>query len=374
MGEQVLVTGGAGFIGSHIVDALLARGHRVRVFDNLNPQVHGSAGTVPAYLSPEAEFIKGDVRDLDALRRALSDVEVVFHEAAAVGVGQSMYEIREYTEVNALGVANLLHLLANEKHRVRKVIVASSMSAYGEGAYRHSSGRVVHPGLRPVAQLREHRWEMLDPGDGSRLTPIPTPESKALEPNSIYAVTKRDHEEMVLCVGAAYGIPSVALRYFNVYGPHQALSNPYTGVMAIFSSRLLNGKPPVIFEDGLQTRDFVHVADVAEANALAMERDTGATAVLNIGTGHFTGVLEIAQRLAKLLGVEIEPEVPGKFRAGDIRSCVADIGAARRALGFEPKRTLSEALPELVEWVQGQTAVDNVEKAVAELRDRGLAT
>jgi dTDP-L-rhamnose 4-epimerase len=374
MAERVLVTGGAGFIGSHIVDALIERGHTVRVYDNLSPQVHGPEAKIPAYLSSEAEFIKGDVRDIDGLRRALDGIDVVFHEAAAVGVGQSMYQIREYTEVNTLGVANLLELLAAGDHTVRKIVVASSMSIYGEGAYRHRDGRAVSPGLRPTAQLSEGRWEMLDPEDGSVLEAIPTPESKPLQPTSVYAVNKRDHEEMVLCVGSAYGIEAVALRYFNAFGPRQALSNPYTGVMAIFSARLLNGAAPIIFEDGLQTRDFVHVSDIVRANLLAMERDTGPTAVFNVGTGRASAILEVSERLAKLLGVEVEPELTGQFRAGDIRSCVADVSHAREVLGYEPQVTLEQGLTDLITWVQGQSADDNVERAIEELRTRGLTS
>ncbi|NUP89618.1 MAG: NAD-dependent epimerase/dehydratase family protein [Candidatus Sumerlaeia bacterium] len=374
MGEQVLVTGGAGFIGSHLVDALLERGHAVRVYDNLCSQVHGDEGTIPAHLSPDAEFIKGDVRDIDTLRRALTGVDVVFHKAAAVGVGQSMYQIREYTEVNTLGAANLLQILAEGGHRVRKVIVASSMSIYGEGAYRHPQGHLVlRPGLRPARQLAQHDWAMRDAGDGAALEPVPTPETKPLEPNSIYAINKRDHEEMVLCAGVAYGFSAVALRYFNVYGPRQALSNPYTGVMAIFSARYLNGRAPVIFEDGQQTRDFVHVSDVVQANLLAMERDTGPAAAFNVGTGVFTPVLTVAEELAKLLGFEEPPDIPGQFRAGDIRSCVADISLARERLGFVPCVSLAQGLKELVGWVQGQSAEDRVDEAVAELRRRGLA-
>jgi dTDP-L-rhamnose 4-epimerase len=373
MGEQVLVTGGAGFIGSHLVDALIERGHRVRVCDNLCPQVHGDGATVPAHLHSEAEFIRGDVLDIDVLRRAVEGVDVIFHLAAAVGVGQSMYQIREYVETNSLGVANLLHILANDGPRVRKLIVASSMSIYGEGAHRHPSGRVVHPGLRPPEQLRRRRWAMLDPDDGAELEPIPTPESKPLSPSSVYAVTKRDQEELALTVGPAYGIATVALRYFNVYGPRQALSNPYTGVMAIFASRLLNGHRPIIFEDGRQTRDFVHVRDVVRANLLAMERDTGPSAVFNVGTGQFTSILAVCERMARALGTDHDPEVPSQFRAGDVRACVADLTAARSGLGFEPAVTLEKGLADHIAWVREQSAVDGVAEAVAELRRRGLA-
>lgn len=374
MPESVLITGGAGFIGSHIADALLERGHRVRVFDNLTPQVHGPSGEIPSYLNPEVEFIRGDVRDVVSLRRALEGIDVVYHKAAAVGVGQSMYQIREYTEVNTLGAANLLHLIANEKTNVRKIIVASSMSAYGEGAYADAEDKLIPVRLRPSEQLSTKNWEMLHPETKEPLRAVPTPEEKPLEPNSIYAINKRDHEEMFLCIGAAYGIPAVALRYFNVYGPRQALSNPYTGVMAIFSSRLMNGRAPVIFEDGLQTRDFVHVTDIAQANVLAMESDTGPAQVFNVGTGRFTTILSVCERLSELLGAGISPSLPGEFRVGDIRSCVADISRAQRVLGYQPRVSLEEGLPELIEWVRTQTPEDHIDKAVEELRRRGLAS
>ncbi|MCX5738701.1 MAG: SDR family NAD(P)-dependent oxidoreductase, partial [Proteobacteria bacterium] len=258
---KVLVTGGAGFIGSHLVDALLAQGYAVRVLDVLDPQVHGSQQQRPAYLHSAAELQVGDVRDHAAVRRALDGVEVVFHEAAAVGVGQSMYEIERYVSVNTLGAAVLLEELVAQRAQLRRVVVASSMSIYGEGAYRDPDGALAFPRLRSNEQLEARRWEFAD-AQGRPLVPAPTPESKPLVPTSVYAVTKRDHEELFLAIGEAYDIPTVALRYFNVYGTRQALSNPYTGVIAIFSSRLLNGRAPVLFEDGLQSRDFTHVSDI----------------------------------------------------------------------------------------------------------------
>ena len=270
MGRRILVTGGAGFVGSHLVDALLARGHIVRVLDNLDPQVHGSTGRPNGHLNRDAEFHHADVRDLAAVRRAVEGVEVVFHLAAAVGVGQSMYRIRDYVDVNSLGGANVLQAVIDRKSRVEKLVVASSMSIYGEGAYRCGTCGPVHPSLRPREQMRERQWEARCPSCGAEVASIPTPETKPLLPTSIYAVSKRDHEEMFVCCGNAYGIPTVALRYFNIYGPRQSLSNPYTGAAAIFSSRLLNGNAPLIFEDGQQTRDFVHVSDIVAGTILAL--------------------------------------------------------------------------------------------------------
>ena len=368
---RILVTGGAGFIGSHLVDALLARGHSVRVLDSLDPQVHGPKHERPAYLHPDAELQLGDVRDHDAVRRALDGVEVVFHEAAAVGVGQSMYEIERYVSVNTLGAAVLLEELVEHRAQLRRVVVASSMSIYGEGAYRDPDGQLVYPKLRPNAQLEARRWDFVDAA-GRPLTPAPTPESKPLVPTSVYAVTKRDHEELFLSVGAAYAIPTVALRYFNVYGTRQALSNPYTGVIAIFSSRLLNGRAPMLFEDGLQSRDFTHVSDIVGANLLAMERDAAVGGVYNVGTGRSTSVLEIAETLAREIGVAKAAEVVGRFRAGDIRHCYADVSAAARDLGFEAKTSLETGMRELLAWLRTQSAEDRVDQARKELDSRGL--
>jgi dTDP-L-rhamnose 4-epimerase len=369
---RVLVTGGAGFIGSHLVDALIARGHAVRILDNLHPQVHGRRGRTPAYLNPRAEFVRGDIRSRAAVRAALDGVEVVFHQAAAVGVGQSMYEIRRYVEINTLGGAVLLDVLANEPHQVRKVIVASSMSIYGEGAYACTACGPVYPALRTEAQLAARDWEMRCPHCQRPVEARPTAEEKPLAPTSIYAITKRDHEEMFLAVGRAYRLPTVALRYFNVYGPRQALSNPYTGVAAIFASRLLNGRPPLVFEDGAQARDFTHVRDIVQANLLAMESSAGDYDVFNVGTGVPTSVRQVADLLARHLGVAIEPEIVNQFRAGDIRHCYADISKIQRVLGYRPRVPFEEGLADLVAWARDQRPVDAVERARRQLAARAL--
>ncbi len=318
---KILVTGGAGFVGSHLVDALVEKGHSVRILDNLSPQVHGAEQRVPDYLNPEAEFIKGDILDREIVSKSLEEIEIVVHLAAAVGVSQSMYEISKYTETNTLGGAVLLEEIATGKNSVEKVVVASSMSIYGEGQYQCDSCGKISPRLRPVEQLREKQWEMNCPKCGSVSTPIPTHEEKPVHPTSVYAITKRDHEEMFLNVCLSYEIPCVALRYFNIYGSRQALSNPYTGVAAIFSSRILNGHPPVIFEDGLQRRDFTHVSDIVQATMLAMERSEGDYQALNVGTGRPLSVLDVANLLMSNLQVELSPEIVNKFRGGDIRHC-----------------------------------------------------
>ncbi len=369
---RVLVTGGAGFIGSHLVDGLLRAGHEVRALDRLEAQVHGAGAARPGYLAREAELLVGDVRDRAVLARALDGVDAVFHQAAAVGVAQSMYEIARYVAANSLGAAVLLEEIAARRDRIRRVVVASSMSLYGEGAYRDAAGRAVAPPPRSAGQLERRGWELVDDA-GRALEPLPTPEAKPLAPTSVYAVTKRDHEELFLTVGAAYRVPTVALRYFNVYGPRQALSNPYTGVMAIFSARLLHGRAPLVFEDGLQTRDFVHVSDVVQANLLALEREEAAGRVYNVGTGRATSILHVAEELGRQLDVAAPPDVPGRYRAGDVRHCIADVTRIRSELGYEPRVPLEAGLKELLEWLRTQRAEDRVEQATRELAERGLA-
>jgi dTDP-L-rhamnose 4-epimerase len=370
---NVLITGGAGFIGSHLADRLVADGHRVRAFDDLDPQVH-PGGARPDYLAEDVELVTGDVRDHDALGSALDGIDTVVHFAAAVGVGQSMYEIERYTSVNSIGAAVLLEEVLERRDAVRKLLVASSMSIYGEGQYRNpkTGEQGIAPGLRPEAQLAGRQWE-IQADDGTPLEPEPTAETKPLRPTSIYAVNKRDHEEMVLAVGAAYGIPSVALRFFNVYGERQALSNPYTGVAAIFSARLLNDNPPLVFEDGHQTRDFIDVRDIARCCALALTRDGADGRTLNVGTGQPTTILRVAEVIANGLGKDVEPQIANEYRAGDIRHCYADTRLARELLGFEAKIPFETGMQDLLAWLEGQEASDSVDAAREALVARGLA-
>ena len=366
---MILVTGGAGFIGSHLVEELLRRGNRVRVLDAFVEQVHGdSASELPS----DVEIIRGDVRDRRLVDMALEGVEIVFHQAAEVGVGQSMYEIERYVGANTFGTATLLEALVARRGDIKKLIVASSMSIYGEGAYTCAQCGSVAPSLRSIAQLESRDWEMRCPQCKVSLEAVATPETKPLDPASVYAVTKQDQEQLCIITGRAYGIPTVALRYFNVYGARQALSNPYTGVAAIFSSRLLNGQPPLIFEDGLQSRDFTHVSDIVQANLRAMESEAANFQTINVGTGIATSVKRMADLLAEGLGVDIEPETVSQFREGDIRHCFADISRARRLLGYEPRVSVAEGIPQLLEWVRAQQAVDGVERATQELQSRGL--
>lgn len=370
MGRKILITGGAGFVGSHLADALLSAGHDVRVFDNLTPQVHGDIA--PDYLSPDVELVRGDMRDQDAVRRVLDSVEVVFHMAAAVGVGQSMYEISHYMGVNTQGTAVLLQELLSRRSKVHKLVVASSMSIYGEGKYVCAQCGEMAPQLRSNEQLKAKSWEMMCPVCGNELSPVPTDESKPLQCSSIYALSKKDQEEMTLLFGRTYGLPVVALRFFNIYGSRQALSNPYTGVAAIFASRLLNGKAPLVFEDGRQMRDFVSVKDVVQANILAMEHSGGDGMALNVGSGEPVSIRNVAATLAGALQSETAPELTEKYRAGDIRHCFADISAARANLGYTPKVRFADGIKDLVGWLRFQQPRDRAAEAVAQLSNFGL--
>lgn len=370
MSKRVLITGGAGFIGSHLADELLDHGYRVRALDVLAPQVHGPERKPPEYLDPEVELIIGDMRDPQVVRRALRGIDAVYHLAAAVGVGQSMYEIAHYTSTNNAGTAVLLEALIARP--VERLIVASSMSLYGEGLYRAPDGTINTAVQRLPAQLQAGMWDVRN-AQGDLLTPIPTPETKTPSPASVYALSKYDQEQLCLMVGQAYGVPTVALRFFNVFGPRQALSNPYTGVLAIFTSRLLNDRPPLIYEDGYQQRDFVSVGDAVQACRLALEVPEAAGRVFNVGSGRHYTVHTVAERLAVVLGKEhIQPEITGRYRVGDIRHCFADITSARTILGYEPQVTLDGGLPLFIAWVEGQISFDRCAQANAELEVRGL--
>ncbi len=368
---KVLVTGGAGFIGSFIVDELVEKGHDVRILDNLDKQVHPT-GETPNWLNKKAEFIKGDVRNKDDVKKAMEDVEVLFHEAAAVGVGQSMYELNYYVDVNTKGTSNILEFLANEEHDVKKMMVAASMSEYGEGLYKCEKCGLVEPSLRPEKQMAEGKFEQFCPECKQELKPVPTPETKHLDCNSVYALTKKDQEELVLMIGKAYGIKAVALRYFNVFGPRQSLSNPYTGVAAIFMSRIKNGHAPVIYEDGIQSRDFISVHDIAKANLLAMESNAANYEVLNVGSQNPISIKGVAETIAKLYGSDLKPEITNKFRKGDVRHCFADISKIKSKLDFAPSISFEKGMKEIIEWSQNVKAEDKFEQAAEELKKKGL--
>ena len=364
---NILVTGGAGFIGSYLVDSLVDK-HEVTIYDNLEPQVHK---TKPEYLNTKAKLTRADILDKESLINAVKESDIIFHEAAMVGVGQSMYQVERYMEANTFGTARLLDILVNEEHDVKKLIVASSMSIYGEGAYECDECGEVYPVLRSEDQLKSRQWEMLCPNCSRIVKPIPTNENKPLQPTSIYAISKKDTEDMSLIVGRAYGIPTVALRYFNTYGPRQSLSNPYTGVCAIFSSRIKNNNSPIVFEDGLQTRDFTSVHDIVAANILVMEKSAANYEMFNVGTGKPVSIYNIGETLNDLYDQDLKPDVVNKYRSGDIRHCYADISKIKR-LGFKPAVSLEDGMRELVLWGEDQKAEDRSEIAFEELKDKGL--
>ncbi len=369
--KKILVTGGAGFIGSHLVDGLIEKGYQVRVLDNLYRQIHPT-GKLPSYFNKKAEFIKGDVVKRNDWIKALEGIDAVYHFAAAVGVGQSMYEIEHYVKVNSLGTALFLDILANQRHSVRKIIVAASMSSYGEGSYRCKSCGIVRPPLRSEEQLKKLDFNVYCPNCSSIVIPVATSEDAKQNSNSIYAIGKKEQEEMVLVVGRAYNIPAVALRYFNVYGPRQSLSNPYNGVAAIFMSRVKNNKPPIINEDGLQTRDFIHVKDVTAANILALESDEANYKVFNVGSGKPISIKEVAEIIINLYKSNVKPEITYKVRKLDVRHCYADISLITKTLGWKPKIDFFDGVRGLIKWSKNEKAEDLVDVAMHELEKRGL--
>ena len=367
---KVLVTGGAGFIGSFLVDKLINNGHDVTIFDNLEPQVHN--GKIPPYLNNKATFVKGDIRNYEEIKSAVTNIDIIYHYAASVGVGQSMYQIKDYVNTNELGTANLLHVLANEPHKVKKVIVASSMSIYGEGSYYCEKCRKeFHNIERTFEQLKRHTWELICPDCSSVLKAVATNESKVLGSRSVYAINKKTQEQLTLNVCKAYNIPAVALRFFNTYGPRQSLSNPYTGVAAIFISRIKNNNSPIIFEDGAQARDFVSVHDVVQASILVMNKDEANYETFNVGSGEKITIMQVANTLIKILSSKVTPTINNEFRKGDIRHCYADISKIKE-IGYVPKISFEQGMVELVEWSKTQGAKDMVNKAYNELKDKKL--
>lgn len=368
---NILVTGGAGFIGSFLVDKLISEHHQVKIYDNLEPQVH--QGKKPKYLNKDAEFIRGDICDAVKLDKALKSIDIVFHEAAMVGVGQSMYEVIKYTRTNDLGTATLLDLIVN-KHRdnIQKMIIAASMSQYGEGLYVCKKCGQIKPSVRSGKELGKKFWEPKCPNCQSILSPIPTNEDVPLNCNSIYAINKRNQEDMFLTIGKAFRIPTVSLRYFNVYGPRQSLSNPYTGVAAIFISRLKAGKSPVIFEDGLQSRDFVSVHDIVSANMAVMKDSRADHQIFNVGSGDKITILELANLLMQIFGRKLKPRITYEFRKGDIRHCFADISKIEKILQWKPKIKLIEGMKELTDWSYKEESKDLFDQANKILKTKGV--
>lgn len=369
--HHILVTGGAGFIGSHLVDTLISDGHEVRILDSLVEQVH--QGGVPRYVNKQAELQIGDVCDSAAVAKALHGIDVVYHLAARVGVAQSNYQIREYVEGNVGGMSTLLDVIVNRSLPVRKVILTASMTSYGEGNYRCKTCRVVRPALRMSKKdFYVGTWEPRCPVCSGSISPVPTDETAAINNNSVYAFTKNAQEALLQYVGTLYQIPCVSLRLFNVYGPRQSLSNPYTGVAAIFISRLKHNAKPIIYEDGLQTRDFVSVHDVVAALIASLEQASANYLVFNIGSGRATTIKDIAVTLAELMGKDIQPKITKQLRKKDIRHCIADVSKAQKHLGWSPQVSLERGLRELIAWAAGESSVDRVEEVEEELRTKSL--
>lgn len=372
---KVLVTGGAGFIGSHLVDKLIdEKKYDVTVLDILEEQVHGNSKKPPEYLHQDAKFVLGSVTDNDLLQKLVKDVDIIFHLAAMVGVGQSMYEIEKYVNHNIYGTANLLDILVNKDHHVKKLVVASSNTTYGEGKYECEHCGIIYPDLRPESQLIKKEWEVKCPNCGRNIKPLPTDESTPFNSSSIYAFSKQNQEQLSLLIGNTYNINTTILRFFLVYGTRQSLSNPYTGVCSIFSSRLLNNQPPIVFEDGLQTRDFVNVKDICQALTLAMEKEEAKGEVFNVGTGNSISIKEVAEILSEKINPTIQPIYNQEYRVGDIRHCVADISKIKQKLGYKPTIMFRDGIDELIEWIKktGQGVQDISQKALDELKQKGL--
>ncbi|MHA1291896.1 MAG: SDR family NAD(P)-dependent oxidoreductase [Promethearchaeota archaeon] len=374
MGKKILIIGGAGFIGSHLVDELLVKGYEVTVYDNLDHQVHGKIQKPPEYLSKDIEFIKADIRNRENLLSALEDIDIIYHLAAKVGIGQSMYQIDSYIDVNTHGTAILLDILVNERNNVKKLVIASSNSTYGEGRYFCANCGKINPKIRSLAQFEARDWDLNCHICGEKVKPIPTDEEKPQDCKSIYALSKLDQEKMCLLIGETYGINTTALRFFNVYGSRQALSNPYTGVCAIFSTSLLCGNSPLIYEDGNQSRDFVHVKDICQALILSIEKPQSKNEIFNVGTGKPTTIKEVAIILGKFINPDIVPQITNQYRPGDVRHCFADISRISSKLGYKPKYSFEKGMGELIEWVKSQQGKvnDKISLANQELKQKGL--
>lgn len=375
MPNHALVTGGAGFIGTRLSKRLAEAGWRVSVLDCLLPQVHGAdpeGSPLVQSLHGVAELVQGSITSTDDLRHALRDVNVVVHLAAETGTGQSMYEIDRYVDVNVGGTAKLLDVLANEPSTVERFVVASSRSIYGEGAYRTPDGRVVYPGHRSDQAMAAGDFEVHMPGY-SRLELLPTDESSTLHPSSVYGITKQMQESLVMTVSPTIGIEPVSLRYQNVYGPGQSLKNPYTGILSIFSTLIRQGKGINVFEDGLESRDFVYIDDVVEATYLAVTHPAAAGGTFNVGSGVATTVNEVVRTLFRAFGTEVPVKISGNYRLGDIRHNVADISRVREALGFESRVSFDEGVSRFAEWVLSEPiGVDEYQRSLDEMSSRGL--
>ena len=375
MTKKILVTGGAGFIGSHLVDFLIEKSNfDVTVYDQLEEQVHGKDGNLPDYMNKNARFIRGSVTDYEKFEEVVKSNDFIFHLAARVGVGQSMYQISNYIDNNIIGMANLLDILVNSEHNVRKVVVASSNTVYGEGKAFCSKCGTIYPNLRQLVQLQNKDWELNCPNCGSKVKPAFTDENTPHNPSSIYALSKKVQEELSLMIGDVFGINIAILRFFLVYGPRQALSNPYTGVCAIFSSRLLNGNHPIVFEDGFQSRDFVNVSDICQASLLALKSQAANGEIFNVGSGIPITIREVAETIVERINPALKPIYNQQYRVGDVRHCVADISKIKSTLGYEPKIAFHQGIDDFINWIRTKQTPhqDNSDLALTELRKKDL--
>ena len=369
---NVLITGGAGFIGSHTVDALLAQGHVVRVLDLLDPQIHGQDASFPRRGHAHIEYIKGDVRNVEDVTLALESVDAVYHFAALTGVGQSMYDIRNYVDVNCTGTATLLEAIVKRNRPIQRFILASSRAVYGEGTHRCEEHGSIFPHMRKREDLNEGNFDYLCPLCGKQLLARPTAEERPLNPVSVYAWTKKQQEEYCRYAADTFGLSVTILRYFNVYGSRQSLKNPYTGLISIFFSRMMAHQPIFLYEHGKPSRDFVHVSDVVEANVLALNANIKSPACINVGTGQERSITDIANALAEACGVAPDFKDTEDYRVGDIRSCFADLNRAKQLLCYQPRVTLEAGMREFCDWARHQESVDLYEKTVDELERHGL--
>lgn len=376
MKKNILITGGAGFIGSSLALKLITKGYKVTVLDNLSPQIHGEDGKKSELflkIRDKVNFIKGDVINSDDWRKALKEQDVVVHLAAETGTGQSMYEINKYIDVNIKGTSNLLDILTNEEHQVKKIVVAASRAIYGEGMYECSKHGIVYPSERTDEDMKKGDFEVKCPTCHENVKLLATTEETKIHPTSIYGITKQMQEDMCMVVGKSLGIPVVAYRYQNVYGPGQSLKNPYTGILSIFSTIIKNNNSINIFEDGKESRDFVYIDDIVEATVLGIEKDEANFESFNVGTGVCTNVIEVANTLKSKYESNTEISISGNYRLGDIRHNYADLTKINDKLGFVPSIDFETGIGRFVDWVNQQEVVeDNYEKSIAEMKEKGL--
>lgn len=369
---HVLITGGAGFIGSHISDLLVAHGHCVRIIDLLDPQIHGTGEDFPRYINPAVECVQGDVRSPDDIRKALQGIDVVYHCAAFTGVGQSMYHMRSYLDTNSTGTATLLEAIVTKSLPIKRFVLASSRAVYGEGTHRCRTHGILYPGRRNRFDMENGKFQVYCPSCGQALDPLPTEEERPITPFSLYGWTKKHQEDLCRYAADIFGLPVTILRFFNVYGSRQSLKNPYTGILSVFHSRILAGHPVAIYERGIPGRDFIHVSDVARANLLALDGNVAPGTCINIGTGKMVAVREIAVLLGERLGISPETLDTGEFRVGDVCRCYADLTRSKSLLGFHAQIGLEEGIDEFVGWALREETADLYLKAVEELDNHGL--